>query len=118
MLVLLSTESQRIFLISYLVQIWPPKSIKDSGSSLHSKLKETIMQTGLEKNLFGSHPVSLPAAEYHGPPAFASDPLVHLSANGGREKSSSDPSTATGIGPPEISVTDIVEIDGPNARGN
>ncbi|XP_028123790.1 zinc finger protein-like 1 homolog isoform X3 [Camellia sinensis] len=26
--------------------IWPPKSIKDSGSRLHSKLKEAIMQPG------------------------------------------------------------------------
>lgn len=26
------------------VQIWPPKSVKDSGSRLHSKLKEAIMQ--------------------------------------------------------------------------
>lgn len=26
------------------VQIWPPKSVKDSGSRLHSKLKEAIIQ--------------------------------------------------------------------------
>ncbi|KAF9621216.1 hypothetical protein IFM89_016710 [Coptis chinensis] len=125
--------------------IWPPKSIKDSGSSLHSKLKETIMQVSYEANcfflairliLYPIHANSqidrrdwrktcLEVIPFHCqqqstmvPPAFASDPLVHLSANGGREKSSSDPSTATGIGPREISVTDIVEIDGPNARGN
>lgn len=27
-----------------ILQIWPPKSVKDSGSRLHSKLKEAIMQ--------------------------------------------------------------------------
>lgn len=26
------------------MQIWPPKNVKDSGSRLHSKLKEAIMQ--------------------------------------------------------------------------
>lgn len=26
------------------MQIWPPKSVKDSGSRLHTKLKEAIMQ--------------------------------------------------------------------------
>lgn len=25
------------------MQIWPPKSVKDSGSRLHTKLKEAIM---------------------------------------------------------------------------
>ncbi|PIA33215.1 hypothetical protein AQUCO_04200161v1 [Aquilegia coerulea] len=88
--------------------IWPPKSVKDSGSRLHSKLKEAIMQTGLEKNLFGNYPVSLPTSEPNGPPpAFASDPLVHVSTSGVREKSNA-----------EISATDIVEIDGPNSRRN
>ncbi|KAL3651691.1 hypothetical protein CASFOL_004693 [Castilleja foliolosa] len=57
--------------------IWPPKSVKDSESLLHSKLKESIMQTGLEKNLFGNHPGSLHVAEPRSaPPAFASEPLV------------------------------------------
>lgn len=27
-----------------LMQIWPPKNVKDSGSRLHTKLKEAIMQ--------------------------------------------------------------------------
>lgn len=26
------------------MQIWPPKSVKDSGSRFHTKLKEAIMQ--------------------------------------------------------------------------
>ncbi|KAJ4964653.1 hypothetical protein NE237_016502 [Protea cynaroides] len=100
--------------------IWPPKSIKDSGSHLHSKLKEAIMQTGLEKRLLGNHTVSLPAAEYRVlPPAFASDPLV--SATGGKEENNAnslDPSSnpsmpssgMTGMGMPKIS-NDILEID-------
>ncbi|EXB80043.1 Zinc finger protein-like 1-like protein [Morus notabilis] len=61
--------------------IWPPKNVKDSGSRLHTKLKEVIMQTGLEKNLFGNHPVSLPVPESRNPPpAFASDPLIGAGA--------------------------------------
>ncbi|XP_041991450.1 zinc finger protein-like 1 homolog [Salvia splendens] len=60
--------------------IWPPKSVKDSGSRLHSKLKDAIMQTGLEKNVFGNHPVPHQGAESRSPPpAFASEPLAHTS---------------------------------------
>ncbi|XP_043714185.1 zinc finger protein-like 1 homolog isoform X1 [Telopea speciosissima] len=107
--------------------IWPPKSVKDSGSCLHSKLKEAIMLTGQEKNLFGNHAVSLPAAESRVPPAaFASDPLV--SVTGAKEKNnvnsldpSGDPSMSssgmTGTGRSNISV-DIVEIDGPSSVGS
>ncbi|XP_043711501.1 zinc finger protein-like 1 homolog isoform X2 [Telopea speciosissima] len=107
--------------------IWPPKIIKDSGSRLHSKLKEAIMQTGLEKNLFGNHPFSMPAAESRvPPPAFASDPLV--SATGGKEKNnpnSLDPSSdlslpssgMTGISMPKNS-NDIVEIDSLSSVGS
>ncbi|KAK6916338.1 hypothetical protein RJ641_019199 [Dillenia turbinata] len=98
--------------------IWPPKSIKDSGSRLHLKLKEAIMQTGLEKNLFGNHPVSL-TTESHPPPAFASDPLVSVSGGGGTSSSDSTNlveaySGARGKAP----VPDIVEIDGPSSAGN
>ncbi|KAJ6905777.1 hypothetical protein NC652_023511 [Populus alba x Populus x berolinensis] len=87
--------------------IWPPKSVKDSGSRLHSKLKEAIMQTGLEKNLFGNHPISLLAP----PPAFTSDPLVAIS---------STPSVTgeTGTGPSKISVSDIKEIESPSSVAN
>ncbi|KAK6945995.1 hypothetical protein RJ641_013539 [Dillenia turbinata] len=99
--------------------IWPPKSIKDSASRLHSKLKETIMQTGLEKNLFGNHPVSLKTESQGPPPAFASDPLVSVSGVGGTSSSDNtnlgeEYSGARGKAP----VLDIVEIDGPNSAGN
>lgn len=94
--------------------IWPPKSIKDSGSHLHSKLKESIIMTGLEKNVFGNYSVSLSPAQSNGPPpAFASDPLVHMLASGGRGKSKEDLLDST-----KDSNTDIVEIDGPSSRGN
>ncbi|KAG6417477.1 hypothetical protein SASPL_119657 [Salvia splendens] len=64
----------------FLNLIWPPKSVKDSGSRLHSKLKDAIMQTGLEKNVFGNHPVPHQGAESRSPPpAFASEPLAHTS---------------------------------------
>ncbi|CAI9104278.1 OLC1v1002917C2 [Oldenlandia corymbosa var. corymbosa] len=89
--------------------IWPPKSVKDSASRLHSQLKEAIMQTGLEKNLFGNHPVSLPVAESRSPPpAFASDPLR---PSGGREyPSGMSPSVGK-----DSEIVDIVEIEGPGS---
>ncbi|XP_038682632.1 zinc finger protein-like 1 homolog [Tripterygium wilfordii] len=113
--------------------IWPPKTVKDSASRLHSKLKEAIVQTGMEKNLFGNHPVSLPSAESLAPPpAFASDPLVSASSNGGGEynvssshlmakdetNTSQGYSAATEAGSVKLSVKDIVEIDGPSSAGN
>lgn len=64
------------------VPLWPPSSIKDTGSSLHSKLKEVVIQTGLEKNVFGNHFVTMPKADARTPPAFASDPLKHLPGSG------------------------------------
>ncbi|XP_061354561.1 uncharacterized protein LOC133299140 [Gastrolobium bilobum] len=96
--------------------IWPPKSVKDSGSRLHSKLKEAIVQTGMEKNLFGNHPISLPATESRSPPpAFASDSFRESLIN---SDSVEGYSHATGSEPSKISVTDIVEIDSPNSAGN
>ncbi|KAM7265938.1 hypothetical protein ACFE04_003621 [Oxalis oulophora] len=89
--------------------IWPPKSIKDSGSRLHSLLKEAILQTGMEKNLFGAHAVPISTADSHGPPppAFASSPLVDIS------------SAVDGYsGPPKISVSEITEIESPTSTGN
>ncbi|KAG6414970.1 hypothetical protein SASPL_122368 [Salvia splendens] len=81
--------------------IWPPKSVKDSGSRLHSKLKDAIMQTGLEKNVFGNHPVPLQGVESRSPPpAFASEPLAHTS----------DVKIAASTERPEN--LDILEIDG------
>lgn len=64
--------------------------------------------------MFGNHSVSLSSAQSNGPPpAFASDPLVHMSASGGRGKSKEDLLDST-----KDSTTDIVEIDGPSSRGN
>ncbi|KAL1801971.1 hypothetical protein ACET3Z_030618 [Daucus carota] len=96
--------------------IWPPKMVKDSGSRLHSRLKEAISQTGIEKNLFGSHPISPAVTDYRGPPlAFASDPLIHVSSNGGMStsgvKDAESYSGATGSGLTKPSTIDIEEID-------
>ncbi|KAM1152230.1 hypothetical protein ACFX15_034216 [Malus domestica] len=119
--------------------IWPPKNVKDSASRLHSKLKEAIMQarldfsavvqTGLEKNLFGNQPVSFSTESRSPPPAFSSDPLVNASLNGRRDNNASssagkdgpsiiDFSATTGAGPSILPVTDIVEIEGPTSAGN
>ncbi|EOX98460.1 PREDICTED: zinc finger protein-like 1 homolog [Theobroma cacao] len=106
--------------------IWPPKSVKDSASRLHSLLKEAIMQTGVEKNLFGNHPVSLPTTEPRGPPpAFASDPLINFTSTGGIEYDGNlSPSVAKDEGysavggPSKLTVTEIMEIDGPSSAGN
>ncbi|XVE66721.1 hypothetical protein DITRI_Ditri08aG0102400 [Diplodiscus trichospermus] len=106
--------------------IWPPKSVKDSASRLHSLLKEAIMQTGMEKNLFGNHPVSLPAIEPRGPPpAFASDPLRNVTSTGGREYDGNsthsvekDEGYSVVGGPAKLKVTEITEIDGPSSAGN
>ncbi|XP_039046303.1 zinc finger protein-like 1 homolog [Hibiscus syriacus] len=91
------------------ISIWPPKSVKDSASHLHSLLKEAIMQTGMEKNLFGNHP----------PPAFASDPLMNMNSTGGREHGgnsspavSKDEGYSTIGGPSKLTVSEITEIDG------
>ncbi|XP_044489024.1 zinc finger protein-like 1 homolog [Mangifera indica] len=99
--------------------IWPPKSVKDSGSRLHSLLKEAIMQTGLEKNLFGNHPVSLTVTESCSPPpAFASDPIISSS-----NVSSSSSVAKNGINLTEgymapTSVAEIMEIESPNSTGS
>ncbi|XVE49317.1 hypothetical protein DITRI_Ditri01bG0073200 [Diplodiscus trichospermus] len=106
--------------------IWPPKSVKDSASHLHSLLKEAIMQTGMEKNLFGNLPCSLPTTEpCSPPPAFASDPLINVTSTGGREyDGNSMPSVAkdegdsTVGGASKLAVTEIMEIDGPSSAGN
>ncbi|KAG5005210.1 hypothetical protein JHK82_029238 [Glycine max] len=96
--------------------IWPPKSVKDSGSRLHSKLKEAIMQSGMEKNVFGNHPVSVTESRSP-PPAFASDPLISRE-NHGNSDSVDGYSTTTRSELPKLSVTDIVEIDGANPAGD
>ncbi|KAK9697137.1 hypothetical protein RND81_08G017300 [Saponaria officinalis] len=86
--------------------IWPPKNFKDSGSRLHSKLKEAIMQMGLEKNVFGNHPVSLTSPDRAPPPAFASDPLKHVSGSGGIEGVNGEVKSGAGEG------STIVQMDG------
>ncbi|XP_051146857.1 uncharacterized protein LOC127262278 [Andrographis paniculata] len=86
--------------------IWPPKSVKDSGSRLHSKLKEVIMETGLEKNLFGNHPVSFGIEPRSPPPAFSSEPLIHSSVGN---------STNSATGSARPASLDIVEIDRPSS---
>ncbi|GAB2247098.1 hypothetical protein Droror1_Dr00006980 [Drosera rotundifolia] len=94
--------------------IWPPKSVKDSASSLHSKLKAAIVQTSLQKNVFGNHPVFLAAAESRSPPtAFASDPLKQLSA-GGSEVVKNDANKTEGSGLSKVSTPDTLEINGPS----
>ncbi|KAJ4716157.1 zinc finger protein-like 1 [Melia azedarach] len=100
--------------------IWPPKSVKDSGSRLHSLLKEAIMQTGMEKNLFGNHPVSMAVTEPRGPPpAFASDPIISVSSPGGKEyNASSSPSNITEGYTAPSTVSEIMEIDAPSSAGN
>lgn len=92
--------------------IWPPKSVKDSGSRLHSKLKEAIMPTGMEKNIFGNHPVSLSGTDSRSPPpAFSSDPLISRENLGNSE-------SVDGSKLSKLTVTDIVEIDDANSSGN
>lgn len=91
------------------------------------KFFSAVLQTGVEKNLFGNHPVSLVATESRGPPpAFASDPLIAVSSTGGMENNArplvlqdeisvaEGYSAATGAG----SSRDILEIDGPSTAGN
>ncbi|XP_076935268.1 uncharacterized protein LOC143601863 isoform X2 [Bidens hawaiensis] len=76
--------------------IWPPKSIKDSGSRLHSQLKEAIVQTGIEKNVFGNNPVSMAA----------------------RPEPSSVTKDDVGNGSTKPLSIDIVEIDAPNSANH
>lgn len=79
------------------------------------------MQTGMEKILFGNHPVSLPRTEHRGPPpAFASDPLIDV-AGGQEYDANSSPSVAKDggysaiSGPSKPTITEIMEIDGPSS---
>lgn len=91
-----------------------------------------VVQTGLEKNLFGNHPVGLSATESRGPPpAFASDPLVSSSGDAHNNKSSLNSiantesnmaeeglSATTVAGSSKTSTGDIVEIEIPGSEGN
>ncbi|XP_010547950.1 PREDICTED: zinc finger protein-like 1 [Tarenaya hassleriana] len=108
--------------------IWPPKMVKDTGSRLHAMLKEVILQTGVEKNLFGNHPASLLTESRSPPPAFASDPLVNISSTSEYNASSSshlqdgnnlvDGYLAGDGGYSKPTVSEIVEIDVPASAGS
>ncbi|KAK1439967.1 hypothetical protein QVD17_05792 [Tagetes erecta] len=78
--------------------IWPPKSVKDSGSRLHSQLKEAIVQTGIEKNVFGNNPVSLAVRPVSNETTMTKDDV--------------------GNGYTKPSNTDIVEIDVPSSANH
>ncbi|XP_071726237.1 uncharacterized protein [Rutidosis leptorrhynchoides] len=65
--------------------IWPPKSVKDSGSRLHSQLKEAIVQTGIEKNVFGNNPVPMEAR----PPPIEPTTVTKYDARNASAKNSS-----------------------------
>ncbi|WOL16953.1 zinc finger protein-like [Canna indica] len=121
--------------------IWPPISIKDTGSCLHSKLKEAIVQSGMEKNVFGNHLVSLPAVDNCVAPP-ASDLLMRVSAVENPEKGGAASVIAVKDSRPHLSLpvadvnysdevsnstigssskpieSEIVEVDGPNGLGN
>ncbi|KAK1385452.1 zinc finger protein-like 1-like [Heracleum sosnowskyi] len=77
------------------------------------------MQTGYEKKLFGNHPVSFSAADSRDPPpAFASDPLIHVSGNGGMPTSvgkDGSYSGTTGSGSTEPLTIGMEGIDDPSA---
>lgn len=100
------------------------------------------LQTGLEKNIFGNHLVTLPPEDFRDPPpAFSSDPLKRLSTTDDILKNSSylpdsirdpsQPSSSTtnkekysndayqslvgGVTSSVLSESDIVEIEGPNS---
>ncbi|XAR72959.1 hypothetical protein NMG60_11019776 [Bertholletia excelsa] len=95
--------------------LWPPKSIKDSGSLLLTKQKEAITQSGVGKNFFENRVVSVPAIDSHSTPspAFASDSLKHVPPTGDSlltvRKDSAGHSASTGI-----DLDHIVEVDSPN----
>lgn len=65
-----------------------------------------FVQSGLEKNLFGNHPVSFGTEPRSPPPAFTSEPLHPAVVNDAA-------STATGFTRP--ASLDIVEIEGPTS---
>ncbi|CAD5183668.1 uncharacterized protein LOC135634323 isoform X1 [Musa acuminata AAA Group] len=120
--------------------IWPPVSIKDTGSHLHLKLKEAIIQSGLEKNVFGNHLVSLSAENRVPPPAFASEPIMRMSSVEDTERGGASSVNSVKDSKPMLSLTvtddkyselystigvgssklepEIVEVDGPNALEN
>lgn len=70
----------------------------------------------MEKNLFGNHPVLLPPTDSQSPPpAFASDPLKHVSEAGSPGKDFEGYTAVPTTGSAKPSAIDIVEIDGLNS---
>ncbi|XP_056842368.1 uncharacterized protein LOC108857797 isoform X1 [Raphanus sativus] len=98
--------------------IWPPKMVKDAGSRLHAQLREAIMQTGHEKNLFGNHPVSRSTESRGPPPAFASDALINVSSSSHTQEGRNLPDGYPVAEMGEYSksaVSEILEIDAPSS---
>ena len=102
-------------------------------SSLTTCNFPNISQTGLEKNVFGNHFVTVPKADAGTPPAFASDPLKRLSGSGESNgantvnfskdatlssvvlsKEDNRPAGMYSAGTPSHVEPEIVEIDGPS----
>ncbi|KAK4788107.1 hypothetical protein SAY86_019426 [Trapa natans] len=81
------------------VPLWPPKSIKDSGSQLHRLLKEAISQTGLENYLFGNHTVD----------------RTHAAPGVGESSITSLPSDSGGVESSKLAESEMVEIDVPGS---
>lgn len=77
-----------------------------------------ILQTGLEKSVFGSHPVSMTAPDRGPPPAFSSDPLKRVSGAGGIEGMKNEATVGVGTGSSRATTQDIVEIEGSPASSN
>ncbi|KAJ6409481.1 hypothetical protein OIU84_009056 [Salix udensis] len=119
--------------------IWPPKSVKDSGSRLHSKLKEAIMQ-GVLSQLDFYYPPSqtcishttctikrvvtydwvwkrtcLEIIHFHCHRHLLHSPQIHWLPF---LHHPSVTTNETGTGPSKISVSDIIEIDSPGSVPN
>ncbi|WZZ03125.1 hypothetical protein YC2023_089046 [Brassica napus] len=103
------------------MQMWPPNMVKDAGSRLHAQLREVILQTGLEKNLFGNHQVSRSTESRNPPPAFASGALINVSSSSHTQEGNNLPDGHSLDGNGDYSksmVSEIVEIDVPASAGN
>ena len=75
-----------------------------------------IWQTGLEKNLFGKHPVSRSTESRSPPPAFASDALINVSSSSHTQQGRN--LLAENGEYSKSAVSEIVEIDVPSSAGN
>lgn len=99
-----------------------------------------VLQSGLEKNVFGNHLVSLSAENRVPPPAFASEPIMRMSSAEDTERGGASSINSVKDSKPMLSLTvtddkyselystigvgssklepEIVEVDGPNALEN